>query len=476
MKWFRLAVPTCLAVDVLRQYHDLQSHLGTDRLLAAVRSKYYFHRMYSTIRKYVKSCQVCQRTKRSTHFRKAELQPLPSVDLFQRFHMDFLGPLPESKQGNKYILLLVESLSRWPIAVALPDQTAKTVAKVLYEQVITTFGCPLSLLSDRGSSFCGELMTELSKLLQIKRLKTSGYHPETNAACERQNGVILQSLKAAIKNQNEWEDVLPAVMAAYRATPCVNSTEFSPFFCLYGQSMRLPLDNDLIPPSCKSKDAESYINKLIERLTLIRRLARENVERHQERYKARYDAKAVLPSYKLGDKVWLYSPKVPKERSPKLWNNYWQGPYYICEKVGEVNYTVRHAKTHKRVNYPVHVERLKPCIEDDLLHIPDDEEYVKQSVSKATLAEKAVVTDGTAVEAEKEKEEENWFPVNKVLAVKTISGKKYYKVEWLDNQRSKTWEPEENLPDNLKQEYHVKRTQTGKLRRKFKKRKINGSK
>ena len=69
-----------------------------------------------------------------------------------------MGPFPTSKSGNKHILVLTEYLTQWCEAVALPDKTAKTVAKALLEKLIFHHSCPQQLLSDQGKQFHGEVL------------------------------------------------------------------------------------------------------------------------------------------------------------------------------------------------------------------------------------------------------------------------------------------------------------------------------
>ena len=77
---------------------------------------------------YVRICNECQLAKRHYHSHPVPLHPLPTAGVFERWHTDFLGPLKTAKEGQQYILLVVDSLSRWCEAFALKDQTATTVA------------------------------------------------------------------------------------------------------------------------------------------------------------------------------------------------------------------------------------------------------------------------------------------------------------------------------------------------------------
>ena len=85
----------------------------------------------------------------------------------ERCHLDILGPLPKSKQGNKYVLLMVDQFTKWTEAVALPDQTATTVAKAAVDYIFARFGCPKEVCIDEGANFTGKVFVLLCKLLEI---------------------------------------------------------------------------------------------------------------------------------------------------------------------------------------------------------------------------------------------------------------------------------------------------------------------
>ena len=90
----------------------------------------------------------------------------------------------------------------------------------------------------------------------------------------------------------------------------------------------------------------------------MRKVAKQNVEEYQERYKKQYDKNSEPSDYAPGTRVLLYNPKVPPGKSSKLWRKF-QGPYYVTMKVGPCNYILRDCKTHLAIAHPVHADRLK---------------------------------------------------------------------------------------------------------------------
>ena len=148
--------------------------------------------------------------------------------------MDFFRSTEESRWGEQYILLIVDSFSWWREAFALKDQKATTVAKVLYEQIFTCYGAPWELISDRGTKFMSKLVAALCNLVAVKRHYTSAYHSQTDASCERINSTTGQALRAYVKDdQSDWPSMLPGLLMASRMTPAMRSTEFSPYFFVF---------------------------------------------------------------------------------------------------------------------------------------------------------------------------------------------------------------------------------------------------
>ena len=180
----QLAIPRKLRDNVLKSYHDALSggHQGQERTYEAIRMKYFWPKMFSDIQTYVKTCIPCQQAKRYIHQKQALLKPLPIGHVFSRLHIDILGPLPKTKDGYRYILMVVDSFSKWTEAFPLQTMEAREVAWKLYDEIICRFGCPDSILTDRAQNFMSNLLKELCSILGITKLATSSYH----AACNSQ--------------------------------------------------------------------------------------------------------------------------------------------------------------------------------------------------------------------------------------------------------------------------------------------------
>ena len=367
----QLVVPISLRDAVLSEYHDSLvggGHQGFDRTYDAIKLKYYWPRMYTEIKTYVSSCDPCQRSKRHYHGKPAPLTPLPIVAPFQRWHLDFVD-FKKTTKGCRHILTCVDSFSRWVEAFPIKSADAQTVASVLYKEIFSRYGAPHSIVTDRGQQFKSHLISALCEIFSVKRNFTSAYHPMSNSACERFHSYLKTSLRTYVKDdQSDWPDLLPGILMAYRMTPAMRSTEYSPYYLLFGIQPTLPLDTTLIPKPSLSAPHKVRLTSIIKNLQVARTIAKENIERNLSKNKTLYDRKAEAPDFTIGDLVLLFTPKVPIGHAAKL-HRQWSGPWYIADMGPNNTYRLRHSVNHKESKSLIHANRLKH------FHTPDDRIY-----------------------------------------------------------------------------------------------------
>jgi transposase InsO family protein len=95
--------------------------------------------------------------------------------------LDFIGRLPTTRQGNRWILTAIDHSTNWEIAKAVPKAAEiKAVATFIYEEIVMKFACPDEIITDRGSNFLAGTLKEYLQMQEIKHLKSSAYHPRTN--------------------------------------------------------------------------------------------------------------------------------------------------------------------------------------------------------------------------------------------------------------------------------------------------------
>lgn len=155
--------------------------------------------------------------------------------------MDIIGPLPRSRSGNRYVLVVCDYGTKYPEAIPLRSIEAETIAEKLLK-IFSRVGIPHEILTDQGINFQSQLLRELYRLLHIETLRTSPYHPQTDGLVERFNQTLKSMLrKTATQDGKDWDRLIPFLLFAYREVPH-ESTGFSPFELLYGHEVRGPLD------------------------------------------------------------------------------------------------------------------------------------------------------------------------------------------------------------------------------------------
>ncbi|XP_070385441.1 uncharacterized protein [Dermacentor albipictus] len=273
-EYVQVVVPKKFRTAVLELAHDglMGGHQGTKKTVLKVQTEFFWPGLQADAKRFVASCDSCQRTTPRGHTRKAPLVRVPVIQTpFQRVAVDIVGPLnPKSAQGNRYILTMVDYATRYPDAVALPSVETERVAEALVE-MFSRVGVPREVLSDRGTNFTSDVMKEVSRLLSIKQLHTTPYHPMANGLVERFNGTLKQMLKRMCQERpRDWDRYLAPLLFAYREVP-QESLQFSPFELLYGRSVRGPLavlrelwTNDAIPDELRT--TYEYVLTLRERL------------------------------------------------------------------------------------------------------------------------------------------------------------------------------------------------------------------
>ena len=185
----QLVLPTQLRPAVPKLAHDvpMSGHLGRKKTTYRVLRRFYWPGVFSDVRNHCKTCPQCQKSA-TRGVRKAPLVPLPIMDTpFRRIAMDIVGPLPRSKSGKRYILVVCDYATRYSEAIALRSIDANTVA----EELMIFFprvGVQEEILTDQGTNFTSQLLSELYRLLHIRPIRTTPYHPQTDGLLEHPKG------------------------------------------------------------------------------------------------------------------------------------------------------------------------------------------------------------------------------------------------------------------------------------------------
>ena len=206
--------------------------------------------------------------------------PIPIMgEPFQRIAMDIVGPLPRSRSGNQYVLVVCDYATRYPEAYPLKSIDTEHVAEALVT-FFSRVGIAKEILTDQGSNFVSLLMTEVYRLLHIHPIKTSPYHPQTDGLVEKKRRPLMRGRTG--------------ISIAYREVSQA-STGFSPFELLYGRPVRGPLDVLQEPWEAKTSSSESvvsYVLTIREKLANMTELVQQNLADAARKQKIWYDQHA----------------------------------------------------------------------------------------------------------------------------------------------------------------------------------------
>eukprot|EP00731_Ephydatia_muelleri_P004863 Em0002g1039a len=354
----QLVLPKECRQVALEMSHDIPiaGHQGRDRTRQRLLRRFFWPSIFRDVDMYCKTCSACQKAS-FKGVKPAPLIPLPIVsEPFSRIAMDIVGPLPRSRAGNKYILVICDYATRYPEAVPLKSIDAESVAEELIK-VFARVGVPREILTDQGANFTSQLLAELYRLLQVHPIRTSPYHPQTDGLVERFNQTLKSMLrKTGTDGGKEWDKKIPYLLFAYREVPQA-STGFSPFELLYGRDVRGPLDilKEVWETTSRTTDENviSYVLSTRERLREMSELVQENLSSSQRRQKSWFDKGARLREFKTGDSVLVLLPTSSNRLLAQ-----WQGPYQVVQRMGKVNYLIDMQDRRKRKRV-FHVNMLK---------------------------------------------------------------------------------------------------------------------
>ena len=364
MSFLCVAIPHARRQDLIQEAHDgrFSGHFAEKRIYELLQRRYWWPGMRADVRRYCRSCLVCASRKGTGQALKPTLHPIPVGGPFERVGVDVLQ-LPLTLDGNQYVVVFIDYLTKWVEVFAVPNQKAETIARLLVEGVICRHGAPLELLSDRGTNFLSDLVLEVCKLFDVKKLNTSGYHPQTNGLCERFNSTLIQMLaKTGERYGHDWDKHLPYVLYAYRSS-VQESTKESPFFLLYGRDPSLPtlgaLSREHTPYMV---DMDDYKTELTTGLNSAWKLAQENISVAQGRQKRTYDHTAKEPTLEVGQRVMVH---MPSELQGKTWKfaRRFHGPFRIVS-LTPTNAEVRLIDEPKSVPIFVPLSRVRACYEE----------------------------------------------------------------------------------------------------------------
>ena len=365
----QIMVPKSYKNQVLRLAHSQPTagHGGAKITLARARRFSFWPGMQKDVEQFCKECQVCLCYKRMGDA-PAPLRRYPDVYMpFERVNMDIIGPMGNSENGFKYCLVIIDVLTRYLICEPLKTKSALEVAQVFFNSVICKQGVPKTVVTDNGKEFVNQIFEEVAKLLNMKHLKTTAYHPQANGIIERANGTVVNILRTLVQdNTSIWDTMLPIAAFAYN-TGYNRSVRDCPFYLMYLRDPSYPFEI-VKEEKCWyniddfKQEMATKANRIYARCQLYLEEAKGELDRKQSK-------RSRIKPLSVGDRV--YVKRVPTKGTPTKLQPPYSGPFRVIEKISDVVIKVRNIRSGNIKT--LHTDRIRVIHEDNttLQHNPN---------------------------------------------------------------------------------------------------------
>ena len=318
--------------------------------------------------------------------------PIVSIP-FSKIAIDLIGPIdPPSQRGHRWVLVIIDYATRYPEAIPLRNIDTESISEALLS-VFSRVGIPSCVVSDQRTKFVSKVMQEVSRLLSIKWIKSSPYHPQANGLVEKCNATLKSMLRKICEEKpKDWDRYIEPLLFAYREAP-QHSLMFSPFELLYGRTVRGPMTilKELWSNEKNNVETQSvyeYVINLRNELEKTCKLASENLVNAQNKQKSHFDVRAKQRTLEPDDLVLLL---LPTDNNKLLMH--WKGPFRVLERIGINDYRIQIADNTKIFHINM-LKKLNKRAQADIAatvavldHMSDDDDDDLESVEMPHLTD-----------------------------------------------------------------------------------------
>eukprot|EP00253_Pinus_taeda_P026991 PITA_26991 len=233
--------------DILKSCHDgpCGGHFPDRRTGHKVlQTGYYWPTIFKDAKKFVQACDSCQRAGRTSHSDEMPLKLQLVIEPFERWALDFVGPINPSSNQKTYILVATEYVTKWVEAEALPRATGDSVIQFMFH-LFVRYGLPREIITDGGPQFAGNRIAATLNNYHVQHKITTPYYPQENGQVESSNKIIEAILtKTIASHRRDWAARLPEALWAYRTT-WRSTTGYSPYQLVFGKQPIFPIEFEI---------------------------------------------------------------------------------------------------------------------------------------------------------------------------------------------------------------------------------------
>ena len=352
----QVVLPYVLKTPLLSLVHaDVAGHLKLEKCVSHVIRRAWWLSWRSDLDTFIKCCKKCSIHHRGATPKQALLKPMSTGMPGQCIQIDLCGPYCSSN-GFKYLFTAQDTFTRFTIAVPIANKEAGTVARCLVDHVFLQWGMCTSISSDLGGEFQNSLMDELYRLLDVHRIRSTSWRPQTDGKIERWHRTMhTMFAKVVSETQKDWSQYVKYITFCYNAT-VHRATQYTPFFLHTGREplwrLDVLLDNQVVSQNTECEYAREVSDKLI----LTYRLVREHLEKANESASSWYNKRVKQQQFGVDEEVYVYAPQRRPNCTPK-WQSLYKEEACVVRRLNETLYCVRSKKTGKE--RLVHVDKLK---------------------------------------------------------------------------------------------------------------------
>ena len=369
--------------QTIAKVHNAQmGHTGVVNTIRRLKEKgLYTSKMRQMVKEFIKKCDTCQKLEQRA--REVNTQPYTTggMRLFERINVDTIGPFKEDEDGNKYVVVIVDSLSRFVELIPTDTADGKAAGRALMQHV-GYFGLPKQVLTDNGPQYRNEAIKELTSAMGVQALYTTPYSKEENGLVERMNKEVNRFLRGLIMDR---EDIrwnlnlklhLPMVMRIINST-FKKATGCSPSEMVFGRQVDLDACI-VVPVENQSGDEDQPVTDWVQQAhemqqQLIMRAYQMQQQREGEHAAAVQSRQSGKPLTEFAVDDWVYVDRIKSVGGndvPSKLRAERTGPHRISAKLSDRAYEVEDSTTKRRKK--VDVSRVRKANIDILRNNPSE--------------------------------------------------------------------------------------------------------